>query len=110
MNADRIKGLAPNYVVKRQKDFGFNELPNQNRRSAIKTIVGLITEPMIFLLFVTVIIYFILGDRNEALLLLISFVGIIGIELYQEAKTDKSLRALKDLSSPVALVIRNGQE
>lgn len=109
MNISQIKGLSLSDVVKKHKKFGFNELPNQNRKNVFKIIFGIITEPMIFLLFVTVIIYFFLGDRNEAFLLTASFVGIIGIELYQETKTEKSLEALKNLSSPISLVIRDGK-
>lgn len=69
----------------------------------------LLTEPMIFLLLSTITIYFALGDRNEAFLLLLSVFGIVGIELYQETKTEKSLEALRNLSSPISVVIRGGK-
>jgi Ca2+-transporting ATPase len=108
MNNNQIDGLSSSEVVKKQKKFGYNELPNQNRKNALITIISLITEPMIFLLFVTVVIYFFLGDKGEAFLLLASFIGIIGIEFYQDSKTEKSLEALKNLSSPISVVIRNG--
>ena len=109
MNTEKIVGLSHRDVLKKQKKFGFNELPNKNKKSILKIIIGLITEPMIFLLFVTVIIYFILGDKQEAFLLLASFVGIISIELYQDTKTEKSLEALRNLSSPISVVIRDGE-
>lgn len=109
MNINQIQGLASSDVVRRHKKFGFNELPNQDRKNFLKIIIGLATEPMIFLLLITVIIYFILGDHNEAFLLMASFVGIIGIEFYQEAKTEKSLQALRNLSSPISVVIRDGR-
>lgn len=109
MNTSKPEGLSAHEVAIRRKKFGYNELPNQDRKNFLKLILGLLTEPMIFLLLATVSIYFILGDRNEAFLLLISFVGIIGIELYQESKTEKSLQALKNLSSPISDVIRDGK-
>lgn len=109
MNINQIQGLSSNDVTKSHKKFGFNELPNQDRKNFLKIIIGLATEPMIFLLLITVIIYFILGDHNEAFLLMVSFVGIIGIEFYQEAKTEKSLQALRNLSSPISVVIRDGR-
>lgn len=109
MNINQIQGLSSSEVAKKHKKFGFNELPDQNKKNIFKIIIGLIAEPMIFLLLITVIIYFILGDHNEAFLLMASFVGIIGIEFYQEAKTEKSLQALKNLSSPISLVIRDGK-
>lgn len=109
MNINQIQGLLSSDVAKRHKKFGFNELPNQDRKNFLKIIISLATEPMIFLLLITVIIYFILGDHNEAFLLMVSFVGIIGIEFYQEAKTEKSLQALRNLSSPISVVIRDGR-
>ncbi len=56
------------------------------------------------------IIYTILGDIQEALILLGFVFFIMGISLYQETKTERALEALQDLSSPRALVIRDGQQ
>ena len=109
MNTTQIIGLSSKEIISRQKKFGFNEIPSQGKKNIFKTIIGLLLEPMIFLLLATVSIYFFLGDRNEALLLLASFLGIIGIELYQDMKTEKSLEALKNLSSPISEVIRDGR-
>jgi len=108
MDLDKIVGLSKKEAEDRQKEFGFNELPNRDKRNIFKIIIGLITEPMIFLLLATVVIYFSLGDKQEATLLMLSVFVIIGIELYQEAKTEKSLEALRNLSSPICDVIRNG--
>lgn len=110
MNIDGIYGLSEKEVRKKQKKFGYNELPTKEKKSFLKLLFGLMTEPMIFLLLATVGIYFILGDRNEALLLLCSFFGIIGIELYQETKTEKSLEALRNMASPISDVIREGKK
>jgi len=110
MDANKIEGLTNGEAKARQKKFGYNELPNKDKKNIFTTILGLLSEPMIFLLIATVSIYFLLGDRNEAFLLLASFIGIIGIELYQESKTEKSLEALKKLSSPISDVIRDGKK
>ena len=110
MDSNHLEGLTTKDAHNRQKRFGFNELPNQDRKNFFKLIFGLLTEPMIFLLLATVSIYFLLGDRNEAFLLLASFIGIIAIQFYQESKTEKSLAALKNLSSPISDVIRDGKK
>lgn len=110
MDIHQIEGLSSREVAKRQQKFGFNELPDKDGKNFLKILYGLITEPMIFLLLATVSIYFILGDKNEAFLLLASFFGIIGIEIYQETKTEKSLEALRNLSSPISDVIRNNKK
>lgn len=108
MKTNQLYGLSSKEVSIKQNKFGFNELPNKNKKNFVKFFIDLITEPIIFLLIITVVIYFFLGDKNEAFLLLTSFIGIIGIELYQELKTEKSLAALRDLSSPTATVMRDG--
>jgi Ca2+-transporting ATPase len=54
-------------------------------------------------------IYVALGDLSEALILLASVLVVMGITVYQERKTEHALEALRDLSSPRALVIRDGE-
>ena len=104
-----ISGLSSKEVIENQNKYGFNELPTKQRRNFFKILFGQIKEPMVALLLITVAVYFLLGDRAEAFLLLVSVTVIIVIELYQESKTEKSLEALRDLSSPRATVIRNGE-
>ncbi len=64
---------------------------------------------MFLLLVVGGAIYVALGDLYEALILLASVVVVMAITVYQERKTERALDALRDLSSPRALVIRDGR-
>lgn len=65
---------------------------------------------MLLLLIACGTLYLFLGDIQEAIILLSSIVFIIALSIYQENKTEKAIEALKDLSSPRALVIRNGEQ
>lgn len=65
---------------------------------------------MFLLLIVASVIYFILGEPRDGAIMLIFVVGIISIDAIQEWKTDKTLNALKDLSAPHIMVIRDGKE
>jgi Ca2+-transporting ATPase len=65
---------------------------------------------MFVLLVAAGILYRVLGDPEEALMLLGFVFAVIGITLYQERKTQRALEALRDLSSPRALVVRDGVE
>ncbi len=65
---------------------------------------------MFLLLIASVAIYLTLGDLREALVLALSLFVIFGITIFQERKTERALEALRDLSSPRALVIRDGDE
>lgn len=71
--------------------------------------MGVIKEPMFLLLVACGLLYCFLGDIQEAVMLLGFVIVIIGITVYQEGKTEKALDALKDLSSPRAIVIRDGE-
>ena len=104
-----LKGLSEPEVADRRLRFGWNELPQAGNKRLFRILVEVVSEPMFMLLLACFGIYLILGDRTEAFMLL-GFVAIsIVITIYQENKTERSLEALRDLSSPRALVIRNGE-
>ena len=104
-----MSGLRDEQIKQKRQQFGYNELPDREKRGIFKIILTTLTEPMIFLLLAVVGVYFLLGDRTESLVLLASVVGVIAIGLAQELKTEKALDALRSLSSPMCNVIRNGQ-
>jgi Ca2+-transporting ATPase len=104
-----IKGLTDEQAGEKQKKEGLNELPGAKKKTIFHVIFEVMKEPMFLLLVACGALYLYFGDKEEAFMLL-GFVGvIIGITVYQEGKTEKALDALRDLSSPRALVIRNGE-
>ena len=102
-------GLSHAEAQRRLRQDGPNELPRREGHGVLHTALEVLREPMILLLLAAGAIYLVLGDRAEAVLLLASIGLIIGIELYQQRKTEHALEALRDLSSPRALVIRDGE-
>ena len=88
---------------------GPNEIPSARRRSLLVLARGVLLEPMILLLVSCAAIYIALGDLREAIVLSLSVLVVIGITLFQNRKTERALEALRDLSSPRALVIRDGE-
>lgn len=104
------KGLSTAEITERVKKYGLNELPSSKPKNIFDTILEIIKEPMFILLVICGILYLALGNFKEALMLLGFVFVIMGITFYQERKTEKALDALKDLSSPRALVIRDGRE
>lgn len=105
----QIRGLSGPEVAERLKDEGYNELPSTQKRSVFAIAFAVIHEPMFLLLVACGGIYLLLGDIREALMLLSFVFVVMGITLYQERKTERALEALRDLSSPRALVIREGE-
>lgn len=104
-----LRGLDKHNVISKQNKYGYNELPDREKKNTLAIIGEILTEPMIFLLVAIVVVYFLLGDKGEAFVLMVSVGAIIGIELYQNSKTEKALEALRNLSSPICNVIRDGE-
>jgi Ca2+-transporting ATPase len=102
-------GLSAADAALRIKQHGYNELPSSKGRSVFATAWDVVREPMFLLLLACGTIYLVLGDMQEALMLLGFVFVVLGITLYQERKTERALEALRDLSSPRALVIRDGE-
>jgi len=109
INPQELTGLSEQEVSQRLQVEGYNELPASDRRNLWGIIWEIASEPIFLLLLGCGGIYLFLGDAQEALILLGFVFFIVGINLYQEQKTEKSLEALRDLSSPRALVIRDGE-
>ncbi|HEX7973327.1 MAG TPA: cation-translocating P-type ATPase [Anaerolineales bacterium] len=105
-----IQGLTEQEVLERLAQDGYNELPSTKKRTFLHMLLDVMREPMFLLLLTGGLLYLFLGDIEEAILLLFFVFVVIGITLYQEQKTEHALEALRDLSSPRALVIRDGQQ
>jgi len=102
-------GLTPAEVSQRREQHGANELPTSQSRGLLVDVLGLLREPMSLLLLACGAIYAAVGDLQEALMLLGFVIFIMGLTLFQERKSGRSLAALRDLASPRALVIRAGE-
>jgi P-type Ca2+ transporter type 2C len=109
-NGPAPTGLSAQEAAARLAREGPNELPMTRRRSLLALALGVAREPMFLLLIAAGMVYVVLGDVREALLLLGSVLLVMGITLYQERKTERALEALRDLSSPRALVVRDGDQ
>ena len=107
---NNLQGLTEEEVMERLAQDGYNELPSAKKRSLLHIVFEMVREPMFLLLIACGLLYLLLGDMEEALMLLGFVFVVIGITLYQEQKTERALEALRDLSSPRALVIRDGKQ
>ncbi|HOV82637.1 MAG TPA: cation-translocating P-type ATPase [Methanothrix sp.] len=104
------KGLSEEQAARLLAEVGYNELPSSRPRSVFAIAFQVVREPMFLLLVAGGLVYLLLGDTREALMLMGFVFVVMGITFYQERKTERALEALRDLSSPRALVIRDGRE
>ncbi|MGE5467853.1 MAG: cation-translocating P-type ATPase, partial [Ignavibacteria bacterium] len=102
-------GLSAAEVLERQRRDGFNELPSEGRRSLLRIAAEVAREPMFLLLLGAGGIYLLMGDAHEAAILLGFVLVIMAVTVLQERRTEHALDALRDLSSPRALVVRDGR-
>ena len=103
------QGLSPVQAAQRLLEDGPNALPGDQRRSLRAIIRETLQEPMFMLLLAAGSLYLVLGDLHEGLILFALVLVVLALTLYQEGKTERALESLRDLSSPRALVLRDGQ-
>lgn len=103
-----MRGLKQSQVTRLQVEYGFNELTVSDKKTTLKLLLRILAEPTFALLLIAGIIYSIIGKIEDALILLCFIFISVGITLFQERKSEKAIDALKELSSPRAIVIRDG--
>lgn len=105
-----VNGLSSADAKAGLQSHGFNELLTSAPKNVWKIAFEVVREPMFLLLISCGLLYMILGDYREGIIMLSTIFLIILITFFQYRKTEKALEALRNLSSPRALVIRNGKE
>ena len=105
-----ISGLSAAEARQRLAVSGYNELVSPQPNRLWHSVGEVLREPMFLLLIAAGGIYLLLGEVQDALMLLFFVVLIIVLTVYQKHKSERVLEALRDLSSPRALVIRDGRQ
>ena len=103
-----MSGLSADEARRRLARDGPNELPRAARRTALGIALEVLREPMLAMLLAAGAIYLMIGDRTEGLVLLLFASFSVAVTIVQEARTETVLEALRDLSAPRALVVRDG--
>lgn len=104
-----IKGLTDKEVVTAREKFGKNQLKFKKEDGVLEALKSLAKEPMIALLLVASLIYFVSGETGDGLFLLSAIIIVSVISLYQDSRSRNALQKLKDFSQPNCSVIRNGE-
>lgn len=102
------QGLSSAEAARRLAIDGPNDLPGGRPTSIITTLIRVLAEPMFLLLLAAIGIYFVLGEHGDAAILATSLLAVVVITVLQERRTEHALAALRDLSSPHAMVLRDG--
>ena len=99
--------LTTKEAEKRIKEFGLNELKHSNRASALKIFLSQFNDFIVWVLIAATVISGIIGDKADAITILIIIIINAILGFIQEFKTEKSLEALKELAAPTCKVLRD---
>lgn len=103
------RGLSAAEAARRLAAEGPNALPGDGGRSWGRIMRETVRDPLFALLLLAAALYLLLGELRESLSLALMVLVVIGLTLFQEGRTERAIRALRELSSPRARVIRDGQ-
>lgn len=102
-------GLSGKEAALRYEQNGKNELTQARRRSMPETFLEQLNDPLIYVLLVAAFVSFLLKEASDAVIILVVVAVNAIVGMVQEGKAQKALDALKKLTSPHAVVIRDGR-
>ena len=108
LNTDKEKGLTLDVVEERQRECGFNELPEQETKSFWEKLIAQFQDILILILIGASIISFFVGEGVDAIIIIAIVIINAFLGIYQEGKAEEAVAALRKMASPEAKVIRNG--
>jgi len=108
-NPSVLRGLSSGEAQERLARFGPNDIADTERHGFWRTLRSIAAEPMFLLLLVAAALYLAIGDLGEGLLLGLFAVMTVGLVILQERRSERALDALRELASPQARVIRDGE-
>ncbi len=104
------QGLTTSEVTKRQEKYGFNELKNKKKDPLWKLFLETFKDPMVIVLVIAALVQLVLGEVVESLIIFLVLIVNSIISVVQTRKAESSLDALREMSAPVAKVIRDGSK
>jgi Ca2+-transporting ATPase len=104
-----IQGLTSQQVLESRKQHGRNRLDYKHENGFVEAVKGLVKEPMVVLLLVASVIYFISGKVGDGIFLAFAIVLVATISLYQDSRSRNALEKLKNFTQPTVKVIREGE-
>ncbi|WP_272509071.1 calcium-translocating P-type ATPase, PMCA-type [Clostridium ganghwense] len=109
LNSDPLKGLSSEELEKRKKKFGDNKLASQKKQTLLQLFIAQINDVLIYILVAAAVISALVGETSDAIIIAVVIVLNAVIGIIQESKAEHSLEALKTLSTPKAIVKRDGE-
>lgn len=108
-STDYLSGLNSKEVEKRLKKYGYNEITRKKKNSAFKIFFSQFNDFITWVLIAATVISGFMGEKADAVTILIIIIINAVLGFIQEYRTERSLEALNELAAPTAKVIRDGK-
>ena len=108
LQTDMKKGLSESVAAERRAKYGPNRLRDQEKKSLAKRIVEQLNDPLILILVVAMAISMMLYEFGDAIIIVVVVALNAAVGIIQEGKAGKAVEALKQISEPKALALRDG--
>ena len=102
------EALTSSEVQQNQEKYGLNELVEGKKKSTIQIFLEQFKDFLVIILIVAAVVSGILGDAESAIVILIVITINAILGTVQTVKAEQSLNSLKELSAPLAKVLRDG--
>ena len=110
LSSANINGLSQDQIPLLQQQYGKNIFEASKQFRLFRVLKDILLEPMFLLLVIASCLYFILGDKNEGIMMAIAIIIVTTISIYQEVKSSLALKSLQQYTEPRITVIRGGKE
>ena len=108
LGADRDRGLGEEEAKRRLETYGPNRLAAKKPKSLLRRFLEQFQDFLIYILIAAAAISILLGEISDAIIIIIVVLINAVVGVIQESKAEKAIEALKKLSAPKALVLRDG--
>ena len=108
LNSDAVKGLTDGEAFRRLQQNGRNEMKAARKKTKIQLFLEQLKDPLIYILLIAAVVSVLLGEVSDAVIIGTVVVVNALVGMLQEGKARKALEALKKLTSPQTIVIRDG--
>lgn len=110
LNTSEETGLSSVEAEKRLEKYGKNELKEEEKTSVVKLFLSQFKSFLIIILLAAALVSAFLGELVDAFVILFTVIlaGVLGF--VQEYRAEESIKLLKSLTSPEALILRDGKE
>lgn len=104
------EGLSTKEAERRYQENGRNALAEAKKKSVAQAFAEQLNDPLIYVLLVAAFVSMLLAEVSDAVIILVVVVMNAVVGMVQEGKAQKALDSLKKLTSPHAVVIRDGKK